>query len=347
MPFIRTASTKTASSWTSASTAAASRMSNPQLSLRQGAYFFSAREGTAGLALNSDDRNWTKPITLLINNRSFSDAEIFPHAFRKLGLGKLVGQATGGLVIGTRKISLIDGSTFRTPRIGVITAKGVNMEPKACFPTLSWTCIPTSCAGTTFNSIAGRGLTSGRGPLAEELAAAGEYFGWAQSRRRSRFCTVSSAGPAGDALTPGIIRPWVASAPRIAKKVRVFMLASLARSKRTFIASKEPDAVSGLFWKVDPATLAKARCRRGQPLLLKYYNDLPDRKPGDSLRQAAHRIRRGLNRFKRSVDERYNQASLERLLVCPNSEAAPGRRARSGPERLHAGQRPARVAPAR
>jgi tetratricopeptide (TPR) repeat protein len=58
-----------------------------------------------------------------------------------------------------------------------------------------------------------------------------------------------------------------------------------------------------------------------QPLLLKYYDDLPDRKPGDSSRQAAHRIRRGLNRFKKSVAEHYNQASLERLLVCPNSEA--------------------------
>jgi tetratricopeptide (TPR) repeat protein len=58
-----------------------------------------------------------------------------------------------------------------------------------------------------------------------------------------------------------------------------------------------------------------------QPLLLQYYNELPDRKAGDSSRQAAHRIRRGLNRFKKSVEVRYNEASLERLLVCPNPEA--------------------------
>jgi len=57
-----------------------------------------------------------------------------------------------------------------------------------------------------------------------------------------------------------------------------------------------------------------------QPLLLQYYNDLPDRKAGDSSRQAAHRIRRGLNRFKKSVEGRYQEASLERLLVCANPE---------------------------
>jgi len=55
-----------------------------------------------------------------------------------------------------------------------------------------------------------------------------------------------------------------------------------------------------------------------QPLLLQYYNELPDRKVGDSSRQAAHRIRRGLDRFKKSVARRYHEATLERLLVCSN-----------------------------
>ncbi len=95
---------------------------------------FHQRNGTSGLALNSDDRRWTKPLVLLINNRSFSDAEIFPHAFRTMGLGKLVGQATGGHVIGTREITLIDGSLFRTPRIGVTTHKGINMDKEGVTP---------------------------------------------------------------------------------------------------------------------------------------------------------------------------------------------------------------------
>ncbi len=96
--------------------------------------FFHQRDGGFGLALNSNDRRWTKPLVLLINNRSFSDAEIFPHAFRTMGLGKLVGQPTGGHVIGTRNITLIDGSSFRTPRIGVTTSKGINMDKEGVAP---------------------------------------------------------------------------------------------------------------------------------------------------------------------------------------------------------------------
>lgn len=95
---------------------------------------FTHRDGSSGLVLRSYDRKWHKPLTLLINNRSYSDAEIFPHAFRTWGLGKLVGQPTGGFVIGTRQITLIDGSVFRTPRIGVHTIKGINMEKEGVMP---------------------------------------------------------------------------------------------------------------------------------------------------------------------------------------------------------------------
>src|SRR5437763_856080 len=96
--------------------------------------FFRHRFGGEGLVLRAYDRKWTKPTVLLINNRSYSDAEIFPHAFRALGLGKLVGQSTGGFVIGTGSISLIDGSTFRVPRIGVYTVQGTNMENEGVKP---------------------------------------------------------------------------------------------------------------------------------------------------------------------------------------------------------------------
>jgi tricorn protease len=95
---------------------------------------FKERDGGQGLVLRSSDRKWHKPLVLLINNRSYSDAEIFPNAFRTLGLGKLVGQPTGGFVIGTGSVRLIDGSLLRIPRIGVYTAKGVNMEKEGVMP---------------------------------------------------------------------------------------------------------------------------------------------------------------------------------------------------------------------
>lgn len=95
---------------------------------------FKERDGGQGLVLRSNDRKWHKPLVLLINNRSYSDAEIFPNAFRTLGLGKLVGQPTGGFVIGTGSVRLIDGSMLRIPRIGVYTSKGVNMEKEGVTP---------------------------------------------------------------------------------------------------------------------------------------------------------------------------------------------------------------------
>jgi tricorn protease len=95
---------------------------------------FRQRDGGEGLVLRATDRKWTRPLVLLINNRSYSDAEIFPSAFRTLGLGKLVGQPTGGAVIGTGSVRLIDGSQFRIPRIGVYTTKGVNMDKEGVMP---------------------------------------------------------------------------------------------------------------------------------------------------------------------------------------------------------------------
>jgi tricorn protease len=96
--------------------------------------FFHQRNGGQGLVLRAGDRKWTKPLVLLINNRSYSDAEIFPNAFRTLGLGKLVGQPTGAHVIGTMQVRLIDGSEFRLPRTGVFTVRGVNMEKEGVTP---------------------------------------------------------------------------------------------------------------------------------------------------------------------------------------------------------------------
>jgi tricorn protease len=87
--------------------------------------YFRQRDGGEGFVMRSYDRKWSKPLVVMTNNRSYSDAEIFPHAFRTLGLGKVVGQATGGLVI---------GSTFRLPRTGVFTSKGVNMEKQGVIP---------------------------------------------------------------------------------------------------------------------------------------------------------------------------------------------------------------------
>ncbi len=68
------------------------------------------------------------PMVVLQNERSASDAEMFPDGFRALGLGKLIGVPTSGQVIGTGSFTLLDGSAIRTPGAGVFTADGKNME---------------------------------------------------------------------------------------------------------------------------------------------------------------------------------------------------------------------------
>jgi tricorn protease len=78
------------------------------------------------------------PKVVLQNWRSASNAEMFPAGFRALGLGKVIGTPTMGAVIGTGSYSLIDGSTVRTPGVGVFLADGknTNMENYGVQPDL-------------------------------------------------------------------------------------------------------------------------------------------------------------------------------------------------------------------
>jgi tricorn protease len=74
-------------------------------------------------------QNFYGPMVVMQNERSASDAEMFPAGFKALGLGKTVGLPTMGAVIGTGSYTLLDGSAIRTPGSGVwITKGGQNME---------------------------------------------------------------------------------------------------------------------------------------------------------------------------------------------------------------------------
>jgi C-terminal processing protease CtpA/Prc len=61
---------------------------------------------------------WMKPSIAISNEASYSNAEIFSHAYKHLGIGKLVGQPTNGSVISTGARTMIDGSTVRLPGRG-------------------------------------------------------------------------------------------------------------------------------------------------------------------------------------------------------------------------------------
>ncbi|MEO9967430.1 MAG: S41 family peptidase [Reichenbachiella sp.] len=80
---------------------------------------------------------WTKPSIALCNESSYSNAEIFSHAYKHLGIGTLVGKPTFGAVISTSGRTLIDGSLIRLPFRGwYVKATEENMEWGPAVPDL-------------------------------------------------------------------------------------------------------------------------------------------------------------------------------------------------------------------
>ena len=78
---------------------------------------------------------WTKPIVVLCNQNSFSNAEIFAHAIRTLGRGRIVGVPTAGGVISTGGAQVMDVGSIRTPFRGWFLAdSGEDMELNGCVP---------------------------------------------------------------------------------------------------------------------------------------------------------------------------------------------------------------------
>jgi len=79
-------------------------------------------------------RLWSKPVVLVINENSASDAELFALGFRTLGLGPIVGTRTPGYVIGTYSATLPDGTSYRIPMWGWYTRELRNLENAGVAP---------------------------------------------------------------------------------------------------------------------------------------------------------------------------------------------------------------------
>jgi len=69
-----------------------------------------------------------KPIVLLTNEQSLSDAEMTSQGFRALKLGKIIGNDTYHWIIFTSGIGLVDGSSIRMPAWGCYTLDGKDLE---------------------------------------------------------------------------------------------------------------------------------------------------------------------------------------------------------------------------
>ena len=75
-----------------------------------------------------------KPIVLLINEQSLSDAEMTAAGFKALDLGRVIGTETYRWLIFTTGNSLVDGSYYRLPAWGCFTLDGRNLEKTGVTP---------------------------------------------------------------------------------------------------------------------------------------------------------------------------------------------------------------------
>ncbi len=75
-----------------------------------------------------------KPIVLLVNEQSLSDAEMTATGFKELKLGKIIGTETYRWIIFTSAKGLVDGSSYRLPSWGTYTLGGKNIEKEGVTP---------------------------------------------------------------------------------------------------------------------------------------------------------------------------------------------------------------------
>jgi tricorn protease len=107
--------------------------------LTQPEHAYTRPRGGTGRGYPQDRRvyaTWSKPIAVLCNQNSFSNAEIFPHAIKTLGRGQIIGVPTAGGVVSTGSASLYGGAGMvRMPFRGWFLLKdGEDMELNGCVP---------------------------------------------------------------------------------------------------------------------------------------------------------------------------------------------------------------------
>lgn len=75
-----------------------------------------------------------KPIVLLVNEQSLSDAEMTTEGFKALKLGTVIGTETYRWIIFTTSLGLVDGSNHRMPAWGCYGLDGRNLEREGVAP---------------------------------------------------------------------------------------------------------------------------------------------------------------------------------------------------------------------
>jgi len=77
---------------------------------------------------NEPQFKWTKPSAVVMGEGNYSDAHMFPYAYRELGIGKLIGMPVPGTGTAVWWERLQNGMVFGIPQVGVIDSDGQYLE---------------------------------------------------------------------------------------------------------------------------------------------------------------------------------------------------------------------------
>jgi tricorn protease len=78
---------------------------------------------------------WTRPVVVLMNEGNYSDAHLFPYAFKTLGIGKLVGAPVAGTGTAVWWEPMLDSTVvFGIPQVGMLDRDGKYLENQELQP---------------------------------------------------------------------------------------------------------------------------------------------------------------------------------------------------------------------
>lgn len=78
---------------------------------------------------------WARPVAVLMSEGNYSDAHMFPYAFKALGIGKLVGAPVAGTATAVWWETMLDPTVyFGIPQVGMVTPEGTYLENQELVP---------------------------------------------------------------------------------------------------------------------------------------------------------------------------------------------------------------------